>query len=56
MVDWLLERLREPSTYAGFSGLALAVGISADQFQAIAALIAAIAGVAAVFMKSKSAS
>jgi len=29
----LLRRLSEPSTYAGLAGLALLLGVSAEQFQ-----------------------
>ena len=50
MVDFVLKRLREPSTYAGFAGLAAAVGIAEPLYQAIAAVIMAGAGLAAVVM------
>ena len=52
-VSWLLNRLKEPSTYAGFAGLALAFGLSDVQWSAVSALIAALAGAAAVFMNEK---
>jgi hypothetical protein len=47
---WLLARLKEPSTYAGFAGLALAFGLSDVQWAAISAAVAGLAGVAAVFL------
>jgi hypothetical protein len=50
MVDFVLKRLREPSTYAGFAGLAAAVGIAEPLYQAIAAVVMAAAGLAAVVM------
>jgi hypothetical protein len=53
MVDFVLKRLREPSTYAGFAGLAAAVGIAEPLYQAIAAVIMAVAGLAAVVMSEK---
>jgi len=53
MVDFVLKRLREPSTYAGFAGLAAAVGIAEPLYQAIAAVIMAATGLAAVVMSEK---
>jgi hypothetical protein len=52
-VSWLLDRLKEPSTYAGFAGLALAFGLSDVQWAAVSALVAAAAGAAAVFLAEK---
>lgn len=49
-MDWILARLREPSTYAGLSVLAGVIGVSQDQWTAIGAVIAAIAGALAVFL------
>ena len=43
-MDSLIDRLKEPSTYAGLAGVALAVGISADEFAGIAAAIAGFFG------------
>ena len=50
MIDFVLHRLREPSTYAGLAGLAAAVGIAEPLYQAISAVIMAAAGLAAVVM------
>lgn len=47
---WLLARLKEPSTYAGFAGLALALGLSDVQWAAISTAVAGLAGVVAVFL------
>lgn len=49
-VHWLLARLKEPSTYAGFAGLALAFGLSDVQWVAVSTAVAGLAGVAAVFL------
>lgn len=49
-VSWLVNRLKEPSTYAGLAGLALAFGLSDAQWTAISAAVAGLAGVAAVFL------
>lgn len=53
MVNFVLHRLREPSTYAGFAGLAAAVGIAEPLYQAISAVIMAAAGLAAIFLSEK---
>lgn len=50
VVHWLLSRLKEPSTYAGLSALALAFGLSDAQWAAISTAVAGLAGVAAVFL------
>lgn len=53
MVKFVIDRLKEPSTYAGFSGLALALGVSGELYQATAALLAAIAGLASIILAEK---
>lgn len=50
MLNFVLMRLREPSTYAGLAGLAAAVGIAEPVYQAGAAFIMAAAGLAAVLL------
>jgi hypothetical protein len=50
LILWILARLKEPSTYAGFAGLALAVGLSDVQWAAVSTAVAGLAGVAAVFL------
>lgn len=50
IVSWLVGRLKEPSTYAGFSGIALAFGLSAEEWSTVYTAAAAIAGVAAMFL------
>ena len=46
----ILSRLKEPSTYAGLAGLALAFGISNDLYTAIASAIAAVPGLIAMVL------
>lgn len=55
MIDYILNRLREPSTYAGLSGLALALGISGSSWATISTAVAGIAGVIAMLLHDKSA-
>ena len=50
IVSWLLGRLKEPSTYAGFSGIALALGLSAEEWSTIYTAAAAVAGVVAMLL------
>ena len=50
LVSWLVNRLKEPSTYAGFAGLALAFGLSDAEWAAVSTAVAGLAGVAAVFL------
>ncbi len=53
MVQFILARLKEPSTFAGLSGLALALGISGELYNAAAGAIAGIAGLVAVLLAEK---
>ena len=53
IVSWLVGRLKEPSTYAGFSGIALALGLSGEEWSVIYTAIAGVAGVAAMFLSEK---
>lgn len=55
MVDWLLERLSEPSTYAGFAAVAASVGISQSLYAAGSAVAVAVAGFIAVILREKQA-
>ncbi|MCG5240428.1 hypothetical protein [Azospirillum doebereinerae] len=49
----ILRALSQPSTYAGLSGVAGAVGLSAPEFQAVASLLAALFGVAAMVLNER---
>jgi hypothetical protein len=53
IVHFILTRLKEPSTYAGLSGLALAFGISSDLYAAASSTIAAVAGLVAVVLAER---
>jgi hypothetical protein len=53
MVQFILSRLKEPSTYAGLSGLAVALGISTHLYEAAALAVAGIAGLVAVIFAEK---
>jgi hypothetical protein len=55
MLNAIVTRLKEPSTYAGFAGLALAVGVSAPLYTAVTTFVAAIAGLVAILMAEKTA-
>ena len=50
IVGWLVNRLKEPSTYAGFAGIALAFGLSDTEWATVSTAIAGLAGVAAMFL------
>jgi hypothetical protein len=47
-MSWIIDRLKEPSTYAGFAGLAAALGVSGAIYNAAAAALAGIFGLVAV--------
>jgi hypothetical protein len=53
MVQFILARLKEPSTYAGLSGLAMALGISTHVYEAAAVAVAGVAGLIAVILADK---
>ena len=53
MVQFILSRLKEPSTYAGLSGLAMALGISTHIYEAAAMAVAGVAGLIAVILADK---
>lgn len=53
MVHFILSRLKEPSTFAGLSGIALALGMSGELYNAVAGAIAGVAGLVAVLLADK---
>lgn len=53
-LDWIIARGKEPSTWAGLAGLAAALGVSADDWAAYSAAIAAWFGAVAIIVKEKS--
>jgi hypothetical protein len=54
-MDYIVSRLREPSTYAGMALLAAAFGLAvpAEWVQALSALGMAVGGVVAVVMRER---
>lgn len=50
MVDFILKRAKEPSTWAGFAGLAVVLGISADEWQTLSTAFAAVAAAVSMFL------
>lgn len=55
MLDFVLSRLKEPSTFAGFAGLAATVGIAQPVYQAASAVVMAVASLVAVLLAEKKA-
>lgn len=54
-MSWILDRAKEPSTYAGLSGLALALGLSDAEWSAIGAAAAALCGAVAIVIAERGA-
>jgi hypothetical protein len=54
IMNWIVERLKEPSTWAGFAGLAGAIGIAEPLYAAVSAVGVAVAGLLAVILSEKS--
>lgn len=52
-MKWTLDRLREPSTYAGLAGLALAFGVSEPTWSAISTAVASVAALIAMLVGDK---
>ena len=52
-IQYILNRLKEPSTWAGFAGLFMAFGIAQPVYAALSAVGVAVAGLAAVLMADK---
>ena len=52
-IKTLLDRLKEPSSYAGLAGIALAFGVSSEQWTTIATAIAGVAGLVSMLLKEK---
>lgn len=49
----LYKRLSEPSTYAGMAGLAVALGLSADEWQTYSTALVAVFGALAILLGEK---
>ncbi len=50
MKQQIIQRLREPSTWAGLSALGLVFGLPPDTIDAIGQLVGGLAAVAAIFL------
>jgi len=50
IVSWIVNRLKEPSTYAGFAGIALAFGLSDAEWATISTAAAGVAGLVAMLL------
>jgi hypothetical protein len=55
MLTWFLERLKEPSSWAGLSALALSLGLHESEWSAIGTAGAAIAAAVSVVLKERAA-
>lgn len=55
IVSWVANRLKEPSTYAGFAGMALAFGLSDAEWAAVSTAAAGVAGLVAMLLSDTSA-
>jgi hypothetical protein len=55
IVSWIANRLKEPSTYAGFAGMALAFGLSDAEWAAVSTAAAGVAGLVAMLLSDTSA-
>ena len=53
MISWIIARAKEPSTWAGLAAIAISIGLSQEQWSAIAAVGVALAGLLAVLLKEK---
>lgn len=53
MFTWFLDRLKEPSTWAGLSAVAVALGLSEVEWAAIGSAAAAVAGAVAIVLKER---
>ncbi|MGY0794307.1 hypothetical protein ACW7BJ_33585 [Azospirillum argentinense] len=50
---YVLDRAKEPSSWAGFVGIAAGAGIAAPAYTAVTGAIAGVAGLAAFLLKEK---
>lgn len=53
VLTWFLDRAKEPSTYAGLSGLAIALGLSDAEWSALGTAAAAVFGAVAVVIAER---
>lgn len=50
VVSWIANRFKEPSTYAGFAGIALAFGLSDAEWATVSTAAAGLAGLIAMLL------
>lgn len=53
VLTWFLARAKEPSTYAGLSGLAMALGLGDAEWAAVSTAAAAVFGAVAVVIAER---
>ena len=53
IIPWLIQRASEPSTWAGFAGLAVVFGLSQDEWAAVSHAVAAVAAALAMFVREQ---
>ena len=53
IIPWVIHRASEPSTWAGFAGLAVVFGLSQDEWAAVSNAIAAVAAALAMFVREQ---
>lgn len=53
VLTWFLDRAKEPSTYAGLSGLAIALGLGDAEWSAVGTAAAAVFGAVAVVIAER---
>ena len=54
IVPWIIQRASEPSTWAGFAGLAVVFGLSQAQRAAVSNAVAVVAAELALFVREGS--
>lgn len=52
----IMDRLKEPSSYAGLSAIAMLLGVNYEVIETLAYAVSSIAGVIAIFVPDKPAS
>tara|TARA_R110000824_G_scaffold82503_4_gene206818 strand:+ start:2337 stop:2498 length:162 start_codon:yes stop_codon:yes gene_type:complete len=50
---WIFDRAKEPSTWAGLAGLAIALGLSAEEWAIYSSALAGIAAVVAMVLREQ---
>ena len=53
IIRWVIQRSSEPSTWAGFAGLAVVFGLSQAEWTAVSNAVAAVAAALAIFVRER---